>query len=855
MDEIWLSDDEAVESEQSSAIQPSQPIWQFLFFLLFWQSVFRLSNAALTSLLSLLKYFIRVLGNVFHCPPLVEFSELIPKTLRGAYSFVGVAGDDFIEYVVCPNCHSVYEYKDCFATVAGTKVSKHCCHIFYPNHPQRTRRRKCGALLLKKVRSGRGHKLVPIKVYPYFPLQKSLQRLVARHGFLNACEHWRARTCTVPETHLGDIYDGRIWHDFNSASSYNFLTAPLSYLVTLNVDWFQPFSHTEYSVGVIYLTIQNLPRSERFKEENIILIGVLPGPSEPKLVMNSYLTPLVEELKQGWHNGFAVVTPEQVLVNVRVALTCIACDIPASRKVNGFLGHHASLACNKCLKKFSVAFGSPINYSGFDRSNWVLRTGSVHRQQCEEIFKKTTKTGMRKVESKYGLHYSVLLGLPYFDPVRFTAIDTMHNLYLGTGKHSFKVWINKGLLTEVSLSEIDQRAKLIQVPSGIGRLPTNISSNYGGFKADQWRTWITIYSPVLLKGILPNEHLQCWMIYVRACSILSQRILKKSDLATADLLLLKYCEKFQELYGEDNCTMNLHLHLHLKETFLDFGPSHAFWCFPFERYNGILGSFSTKAVEVQFMRKLINSQSVQTFANLADPQLRTLLPMSCAEPPCTSIMNLLSSDVSVETFLDIASIPLIPFKNITSHAVLLSPVHEAIFPSETVQQLHLIYRQLYPHHNIEYISPFFERSGRVTVACDLLGSVLNAASSISSSIVMAYWPGRGDDLSAIDYSRMRVGVVQFYFKHSIVLYDEQQRKKNLEHIFACVYWKQKHPREDWFGISATVCVNMFEPLSACNFIPIQRINKKCAHCVIDVDFFGTVESVFIACPLPFKYSL
>ena len=144
----------------------------------------------------------------------------------------------------------------------------------------------------------------------------------------------------------GDIYDGRIWHDFQTS---NFLSSPMSYLMTLNVDWFQPFLHTQYSVGAMYLTIQNLPRDIRCKEENVILVGVLPGPSEPKLVMNSYLSPLVEELKQGW-KGFSVLTSEGVQVNIRVALSCIACDIPATRKVCGFIGHHASLACNKCFQ-------------------------------------------------------------------------------------------------------------------------------------------------------------------------------------------------------------------------------------------------------------------------------------------------------------------------------------------------------------------------------------------------------------------------------------------------------------------------------------------------------------------------
>ena len=564
MEEIWPSDDtddDTVVSEPTRNTS-SQPIWQLLFFLLLWQSVFRLSNAAITSLLCFLKYFIGAVGNAFQCFQVVALSQQVPQTLSCAHSYVGIATNEFIEYVVCPSCHSVYEYKDCIHTVGGEKVSKYCCHIPYPNHPQRSRRQKCGAALLKKVRSGRGHRLVPIKVFPYFPLQKSMQRLARRPGFLNTCEQWRARMSAVPNSHLGDIYDGRIWHDFNSPSCYNFLIAPLSYLLTLNVDWFQPFLHTEYSVGAIYLTIQNLPRDQRYKEENVILVGVLPGPSEPNLVLNSYLTPLVEELKQGWENGFGVTSCNHVQVNVRVALSCIACDIPASRKVSGFLGHNATLACNKCLKAFPVTFGSPIDYSGFDRENWTPRSSSHHRQQCMEIMKETTKTGQRKKESECGVRFSILLSLPYFDPVRFTVIDTMHNLYLGTGKHAFKVWVSQGLLSNDDLSEIDRRARLFKTPLGVGRLPTNISSNYGGFKADQWRTWINVYSPVVLKGLLPNEHLHCWLLFVRASCILSERIIK-SDVVTADLLLVRYCRLFEELYGKDSCTMNLHLHLHL----------------------------------------------------------------------------------------------------------------------------------------------------------------------------------------------------------------------------------------------------------------------------------------------------
>ncbi len=66
-----------------------------------------------------------------------------------------------------------------------------------------------------------------------------------------------------------------------------------------NVDWYQPFKNSPYSVGVIYLAILNLPREERFKQENIILVGVIPGPKEPKNI-NTYLDTLVDERRELW---------------------------------------------------------------------------------------------------------------------------------------------------------------------------------------------------------------------------------------------------------------------------------------------------------------------------------------------------------------------------------------------------------------------------------------------------------------------------------------------------------------------------------------------------------------------------
>ena len=88
----------------------------------------------------------------------------------------------------------------------------------------------------------------------------------------------------------------------------------------------------------MYMRLTNLPWQERYLQENIILVGVIPGPHEPKLHTNSFLAPLVDDLQQLW-DGVIMKTESNVPVIVRAALLCVACVIPAARKVCGFVGH------------------------------------------------------------------------------------------------------------------------------------------------------------------------------------------------------------------------------------------------------------------------------------------------------------------------------------------------------------------------------------------------------------------------------------------------------------------------------------------------------------------------------------
>ena len=107
----------------------------------------------------------------------------------------------------------------------------------------------------------------------------------------------------------------------------------------------------------------------------------------------------------------------------------MSCDSPAARKSCGFLSHIAHFGCTKCKKVFAGGVGQK-DYSGFDRHNWVYCCNNLQRTDTLSLLYCKTKTERKQKESALGCRYSVLLTLPYFDPIRMLAIDPMHTPFL-----------------------------------------------------------------------------------------------------------------------------------------------------------------------------------------------------------------------------------------------------------------------------------------------------------------------------------------------------------------------------------------------------------------------------------------
>ena len=558
--------------------------------LLFFQSKFSISDAAITWLLKFLYALLKLLGTFSN--QVCAIADGLPHSgYHLKNSKLRPQCDAFEKYNVCIKCNSLYTHEECAI------ISK-CSFKQFHNS------RRCGEALLKEIVSANGsRKSYPHKMFCLSRLSSSLQNLALKPGFIEKCESTRNMFCS---SGLSDVFDGRIWKIFQEVDNKPFLSAQHNYGLLLNIDWLQPFEHTTHSVGVIFLVVLNLPCSIRFKRENVILYGIIPGPTEPSLNINTFIAPLVSDLLDLWKGIELQVPYSSSTVMFRCALLGVACDLPAAKKTCGFLSHSATLGCSKCYYRFFDGHGN-ANYGGdFEREKWQLQSNSKHRADIKKVCQCSTKTSRAKAEMELGCRYSALLDLPYFDPITtMMMIDPMHNLFLGTAKHfMFNILIGRNILDKKSLEIVKLRLSRVVVPTGLGRLPSTV--NTGTFlTATQWMNWTIYFSIYCLNDLIPKNQVECWRHFVLACCRLCKFQLSQDDLSVADALLLQFCKRVKNLFGVNAHTPNMHMHCHVVRCMKDFGPAHSFWLFPFECYNGILGSQPTnnRSVEVQLMRR------------------------------------------------------------------------------------------------------------------------------------------------------------------------------------------------------------------------------------------------------------
>jgi hypothetical protein len=141
------------------------------------------------------------------------------------------------------------------------------------------------------------------------------------------------------------------------------------------------------------------------------------------------------------------------------------------------------------------------------------------------------------------------------------------------------------------------------MPTWISSVPKTFGeASAGTLKADEWRSFCTIYLPIALicewgegtvhkkvaQGIRFRQALDHAMLLVSAVTVVCRRVTSIEHALVYRQLLAAYLRDLTTVHAHAHGLPNIHAALHIYDFLLLFGPVYSWWCFPFERLVGVL---------------------------------------------------------------------------------------------------------------------------------------------------------------------------------------------------------------------------------------------------------------------------
>lgn len=843
-----MNADQSVEDETYSYCSfPSDPLAIVLFFMLVYLNGRYLTNEAATVVMSFLNIALDVYGKTDW-----RFPKNIKTFVRYCH-FEETCHSGIKTYASCTRCHAIHPYNTPMekARLQTTKTCK--------SKPPFPNSLHCNAPLFDD------RQILPRRTYYYNSLVNTLRTFFKRQGFFENITAWKNRRTHTPTGLMTDIYDGNVWNTFkvDSSPSTQVFTqeSDFNLMLALNIDWFQLYEGSQHSSGAIYLTIQNLPREVRNLKTNVILVGVIPGPSEPRTFeLNHLIKPLVDELLQLMY-GVEIQTSLGLRL-VKACLTLVVSDLLACQKLCGFTSHSSRNACFKCKRHFfsAASDSTGLDFTNFDISS--LRTNQEHRENAEKWCNARNATERKELEKENGTRWSELLRLPYFDAPRFCVFDLLHNSYLGTVKRLINLWRDdeNPLLSNQDLNEITKASSSnLVLPygyDGVSSISRKISIGKKGFshmKGDELKTFTVAMSSYLLVGKLPSAIYDNFMLFVEANRLLMLPALSFDDIEKIDRLLKEFLEGILEVYDDpvSLITSNQHYHLHFKSCLYDYGPCSAFWTFNFERYNSLLKNVRNNH------RGCIEGTLMKGFLNMVhhnDYFMSHKSRYSCQNSTFVKLQDLYLVD---DPLVDIVSDNAVPAYDYAALLEMLQPSttvfgHEPL-PIKTINAINTIakvstikndddFRSLLEFYGKRYNRIFFADNSAIQFAdsnnaiavtekiwkfnsINIFGnryrSMEASTKNKRGSFVLCYY--ELFEFGVKNIVEIRPCQIQYFFTHSIKFPEEKHEKTS---VFAFVRWFKK-PDVLFSSFNnknnMEVCKNNFEHTSSASVVPVTRI--------------------------------
>ena len=501
--------------------------------------------------------------------------------------------------VIVPGClpQSKYFIDKMFFTNSGVKAQFFCrdCKALLGNDPPDTCA-NCDYRFSKTESLKNGYYFMTTSV------RDQLKDLFENHNLSDNLMENRFEE----KEYISDFCDGKFYQE-------NRVILEDSLTFTFNTDGVPVFQSSTFSIWPLFLMINEVVPEKR--SSFILLHSLWFGCQKP--VMSSFLMPFITDMNDLSHNGITWTdnTGEEHSTKWFVLLAVV--DSVARAPLQGIKQFNGEYGCSFChhpgqvvAKGLGTTRVFPLKVPLPEK-----RTQQNMRQNAEEsVNTEVPVNGVKEV--------SPLFLLAHYDIARGFSPDYMHSVLLGVVRQTVNMFFNssshqKPFFIGKSIEKADKYMEAMSPPSEIQRIPRAVSQR-AYWKASEWRAFLLYYSPILFEILLPKKYFLHWLLLFEAIHRLISRHITAQDITIARLCLCKFVLQFEELYGLENVSFNVHLLTHLCDNVQDFGPLWATSAFVFEDANQHLLAMShgTRGIHVQMVKRFLGYRKITAGARV-----------------------------------------------------------------------------------------------------------------------------------------------------------------------------------------------------------------------------------------------
>jgi len=351
----------------------------------------------------------------------------------------------------------------------------------------------------------------------------------------------------------------------------------------------------------------------RYLTENLLPIGLCPGPSQPE-DLDSFLIPLIEELKlldQGVPAYDALLQRAFIL---KAHLVLVTGDTPGVSKLFHLSGHNAKHPCRACKLEGMPYVNHYKNCKGQQRQITTyyypphppavsIRRTAIASLHFSKLNLRTAQSYKADAEADDPTRTGVKAMSPLFvflDTVhvpKSIPFDVMHLVYLGFVRDLCRL-LNRTFFKEAVLNEHEggMSAKewkalgidmsRIRSPKDWGRYPRDISQYMKSFKAEELSNFLLHWLlPLAFDRVNMNTY-KALQRLVFAISLATSPELTCAEIGEIEKHLNSFLIWFYNTYYQQDprrlpvCKYTVHALMHLVRDVRSWGSACYFWQFP-----------------------------------------------------------------------------------------------------------------------------------------------------------------------------------------------------------------------------------------------------------------------------------